>query len=40
MGVYRGIMLWPLLQSLCRIHVLLGFPEILSAAYMDWGGEG
>ena len=33
-GFYTGILLWPLLKSLCDIHALYGLPETLSVAHL------
>ena len=35
MGFYIGIILGPLLNALCRIHVLWAYQIILTAAHMD-----
>ena len=40
MGFYIGILLWPLLNCLYRIHVLfVDLPETLTVAHMDLNDE-
>ena len=35
-GFYMGILLWPLLNCSCRLHVLFGFPVILErSSYVE-----